>query len=147
MKSILSLILLGSLLLVDCSTEKDYDKYVGVWKPAFSENEIDNKLVLINRIQIERRDKLLVAAVENYLDMPFNSVSFFICEKKGNYLIVKPQPDRRAKEVLSSLILCDPFEIHYDERSHSLFLLNTVFIKTNEGIFIDQAGTIKLINK
>jgi hypothetical protein len=130
MKTIKNLSGLCLLLVVfACSDKKYFDSFIGTYVPL---SEINNPI--FSRIQIEKRHDFYLLAAENSYVVGGNSIMFFVCEKAKGHLIIRPSQYLREDQ-LSSRLLTKKTKIYYDKELMNIFLLNTVYIPSNNKIF------------
>ena len=138
-------IILCSLPLTHCRTEKYYDKFLGNWEQVKYVGEYEYNSPLVKRIQIERRGDLMIAAVENQEEVGPNLYFFYICEKKKDHLELQPSKYYELRDQSYVKAITAPVEIHFDKEREYLYLLNTIFVRSSQPVYNYQNGKIHIM--
>jgi len=140
MKSIKLFYILAALIFCSSCNNNHFEEFYGTWEPLPS-----IKKPIVTKIQIERINKYLVAAVkfQNAYQVQ-NDIYFYICEKGKDHLIIKPS-QYYNESVLSSIVIVQPAKIYLDNENRYLYFSNAVFVPSSRNLFYLKDNKINLV--
>jgi len=127
------------LILSSCNREAQFEKYIGTWQPAYSQEQ-----QMINRLQFMKLKDFYIVGIEYNERLSGNEIFFYICEKEKSYFIIKPSKYYLESRT-SDIVLTRPTKIYFDPEFNNLYVANSVYKASPKRIFQFVNNELKIL--